>query len=58
MLYMYIVPITLYMYLHQSLQLEEAEAEVRHAGLEEVSQFVVVHQMYKHTECIFLWHFL
>ena len=36
---MYIVPIMLYvyMYLNQSLQLEEAEAEVRHAGLEEIS---------------------
>ena len=44
--------------LHQFLQLKEAEAQVSHTWFEQVPQFVVIHQPHKHTECIFLWHFL
>lgn len=44
------------LYLEQILKLVDAEAQLGHAGLEQLPQPVLLHQPHKHTERLLLRH--
>ena len=41
-------------HLNQLLQLVEVHGHLRHVGLEDLSEFVSLHELDKHRKCIFL----